>query len=84
MPPASVEGITPLIIQRYRELKSAHPNHEFLRYLRDVTDDGFHFSRNMDFRREFLGKYDPEGTTSAASILSRYSSDLERALSGKQ
>lgn len=64
-----------LIIDEYRRLKKHNENHDSLKYIYDVTDNGFKF--NESFIEEFYKKFDHNYM---AGILTKYYVDLRNAV----
>ncbi len=70
-----------LIIDEYRRLEKNNKNHELLKYLSKVENEGIAYSNDEKTLDEFLDKYAPkEENTPTAVMLTRYFVDLRKAV----
>ncbi len=70
-----------LIIDEYRRLQKHNKNHELLKYLSKVENEGIAYSRDEKILNEFLDKYAPKSeNTPTAVMLTRYFVALRNAV----
>lgn len=69
-----------LINEEYHKLQAKDVSHPLLRYICDVTAEGFRYTRDDDIRQEFVRTYASEENTPAAVMLTNYYLDLRRAV----
>ena len=75
------ESAIRLIIEEYRKLQKHNENHELLKYLSKIEDDGIAYSNDEKILDEFLNKYAPiKENTPTAVMLARYFVDLRKAV----
>lgn len=68
-----------LILEEYPRLKSHNPNHELLKYICDLTEEGFRYSPDESVRQEFLDKFNPSNSEYITTVLCNYHTALRDA-----
>ena len=68
-----------LIIDEYHRLCTHSPDHELLKYITSVNENGFEFSPDQERKEKFLDIYAPDERTPVAVMLTRYFVALRNA-----
>ena len=68
------------VVEEYRRLYSHNPDHDLLKYIDEVSDDGFIYSLDEAVKKEFFANYAKEPDTPIAAMLSRYYLALRNAV----
>jgi len=74
------ESAISLIIDEYRRLEKHDNTHKLLKYIFDITNEGFKYSKDKKIRNEFFDKYNPTEDNSTAGMLADYWIDLRNAV----